>query len=107
MAANCCRALSSVMDSPWLTISPEKMHLCPQCSSPRISLTDAQSLDPRLRLWVIEAWCPDCQQLMAGQADTFQLEALADAVEESFAAMLATAKRLEQDQDNWLPPLSN
>lgn len=73
----------------------QKMHLCPSCLSPRLSLVDAQSLKPEQHLWMMEAYCPDCEATLAGEVSIYQLSALADAVEEAFAGMLDTARRLE------------
>lgn len=91
--------------SPWYQVPVGRMHLCPICQGPRISLSDAQSLDPEHHLWMIEAWCPDCQREIGGEVSTFQLGALSDAAEEAFACMLGTVKRIDQGSENWLPPL--
>lgn len=81
-----------------------QMHICPHCSGPRISLVDAQSLDPQTHRWVMEAYCPDCQEFLGGEVSIYQLSALADAVEEAFAGMLSEARRIEENGENWLPP---
>lgn len=93
------------MSSPWRDVSMQEMHLCPQCRGPRISLLDAQSFKPEFHLWIMEAYCPDCQQVIAGEVSVYQLSALADAVEDSFASMLEAANRLRRDGfvENWPP----
>ena len=78
------------------------MGLCPSCRGPRLALIDAQSVDPKKHLWMLEAFCPDCQKTISGEVSTFQLGALADAVENSFAEMMQ-ASQGKLGSESWLP----
>jgi hypothetical protein len=51
---------------------------------------------------MLEAFCPDCQKTISGEVSTFQLGALADAVENSFAEMIQ-ASQGKLGSESWLP----
>ena len=102
LTESCRGAVKLNVSSPWDNRSLDLMHLCPQCESPRLGLLDAQSIDPGRKLWMMEAHCPDCNDLIAGEVNTEQLGALADAVEDAFAAMLGVLQKLDGEAEkNW------